>query len=119
MDRLLEKEIRQLRLSNIRVASGRGEPASFGVLFLRDWSSTATTSVSGSYDEIRFAVENIKAFCRDPLPITLDNHEKGLAIAERYGYRIYGALILASALGNRHDSCAPRTCTMGRSSTVG
>jgi predicted nucleic acid-binding protein len=53
------------------------------------------------WDEVRFAIENIKALCPDPLPLTLDTHRKALAIAERYGYRIYDALIVASALEAR------------------
>lgn len=53
------------------------------------------------WDEIRFAIENIKTLCPDPLPITLDTHREALAIAEKYGYRIYDALIVASALEAR------------------
>jgi predicted nucleic acid-binding protein len=53
------------------------------------------------WDEIRFAIENIKALCPDPLPITLDTHRKAVAVAEKYGYRICDALIVASALEAR------------------
>jgi predicted nucleic acid-binding protein len=53
------------------------------------------------WDEVRFAIENIKALCPDPLPITLDTHREASAIAEKYGYRIYDALIVASALEAR------------------
>jgi predicted nucleic acid-binding protein len=53
------------------------------------------------WDEIRFAIENIKVLCPSPLPITLDTHQEALAIAEIYGYRIYDALIVASALEAR------------------
>ena len=53
------------------------------------------------WDEIRFAIENIKALCPDPLPITIDTHQAALAIAEKYSYRIYDALIVASALEAR------------------
>lgn len=53
------------------------------------------------WNEVRFAIENIKALCPDPLPITIDTHQEALAIAEKYGYRIYDALIVASALEAR------------------
>ena len=53
------------------------------------------------WNEVRFAIENIKALCPDPLPITFDTHRAAVAIAERYGYRIYDALIVASALEAR------------------
>jgi predicted nucleic acid-binding protein len=49
-------------------------------------------------DEVRFAIQNISVLCPDPLPVTIDTHKEALAIAERYGYRIYDALIVASAL---------------------
>ena len=48
--------------------------------------------------EIRRALDGIKALCPDPLPITLDTQGEAIAIAERYGYKIYDALIVASAL---------------------
>jgi predicted nucleic acid-binding protein len=51
--------------------------------------------------EIRRALDGIKVLCPDPLPITLDTHGEALAIAERYSYRIYDALIVASALEAR------------------
>ena len=53
------------------------------------------------WNEVRFAIENIKALCPDPLPITIDTHQEALAIAEKYCYRIYDALIVASALEAR------------------
>jgi predicted nucleic acid-binding protein len=51
--------------------------------------------------EIRRALDGIKTLCPEPLPITLDTHGEALAIAERYGYKIYDALIVASALEGR------------------
>ena len=50
------------------------------------------------WDEVRFAIENIKALCPDPLAITVDTHQRALALAEKYGFKIYDALIVASAL---------------------
>ena len=53
------------------------------------------------WDEVQFGLENIKRLCPNPLPITIDTHQQALAIAEKYGYKIYDALIAASALGGR------------------
>jgi predicted nucleic acid-binding protein len=36
--------------------------------------------------------------CPDPVPISLDTHKAALAIAEKYGYSIYDALIASAAL---------------------
>ena len=53
------------------------------------------------WDEVRFASENIKTLCPDQLPITIDTHHEALTISEKYGYRIYDALLVASALAAR------------------
>ena len=37
-------------------------------------------------------------FCGEPLPLTLATHEKAVEFAKRYGFHIYDATILASAL---------------------
>ena len=50
---------------------------------------------------VRLALENIKILCPDPLPVSLATHHEALAIAERYQYRFYDALIVASALEAR------------------
>jgi len=46
---------------------------------------------------VLLALEAIRRMCREPSPLTLQLHGSALAIAERYGYRIYDALIIASA----------------------
>lgn len=56
------------------------------------------------WDDVSFAIDNITALCSDPLPITLTAHKEGLRIAEKYGYRIYDALIVASAMEAKCDT---------------
>jgi predicted nucleic acid-binding protein len=77
------------------------EGGTVSVQVLYEFAAVARQKARMPWDEIRFAIENIKALCPDPLPITLDTHGEALAIAERYGYRIYDALIVASALEAR------------------
>ena len=48
------------------------------------------------WPEIREVLEMIRAVCRVE-PLGLETHELGLALAERYGFSIYDAMILASA----------------------
>jgi predicted nucleic acid-binding protein len=74
------------------------EGGTVSVQVLYEFAAVARRKAKMPWDEIRFAIENIKALCPDPLPITLDTHGEALAIAEKYGYRIYDALIVASAL---------------------
>jgi predicted nucleic acid-binding protein len=77
------------------------EGGTVSVQILNEFVDIVRKKVKMPWDEIRFAIENIKALCPDPLPITTDIHSRALAIAERYGYRIYDALIVASALEAR------------------
>ncbi len=40
----------------------------------------------------------VRALCETPAPLTAEMHDSALRIAERSGYNIYDALILAAAL---------------------
>jgi predicted nucleic acid-binding protein len=71
------------------------------VQVLSEFAAVARRKTKMPWVEIRRALDGIKALCPDPLPITLDTHQEAVAIAERYGYRIYDALIVASALEAR------------------
>jgi predicted nucleic acid-binding protein len=77
------------------------EGGTVSVQVLNEFVDVARRKAKMPWDEVRFAIENIKALCPDPLPITLDTHNGALTIAEKYGYRIYDALIVASALEAR------------------
>jgi predicted nucleic acid-binding protein len=74
------------------------EGGTVSVQVLYEFADVVRRKAKMPWDEIRFAMENIQSLCPDPLPITLDTHQEALAIAEKYGYRIYDALIVASAL---------------------
>jgi predicted nucleic acid-binding protein len=65
---------------------------------LNEFVAVARRKTNMSWGEVELALETIKILCPDPLPITLDTHQEALAIAQKYGYRIYDALIVASAL---------------------
>jgi predicted nucleic acid-binding protein len=71
------------------------------VQVLSEFAAVARRKTKMPWVEIRRALDGIKVLCPDPLPITLDTHGEALAIAERYSYRIYDALIVASALEAR------------------
>jgi predicted nucleic acid-binding protein len=71
------------------------------VQVLSEFAAVARRKTKMPWVEIRRALDGIKALCPNPLPITLDTHKEALAIAERYGYRIYDALMVASAMEAR------------------
>src|SRR5271154_2999959 len=77
------------------------EGGTVSVQILNEFVDVVRRKARMPWDEVRFAIENITALCPDPLPVTLDTHREALAIAERYGYKIYDALIVASALEAR------------------
>ena len=71
------------------------------VQVLSEFAAVARRKTKMPWVEIHRALDGIKVLCPDPLPLTLDTHIEALAIAERYGYKIYDALIVASALEAR------------------
>ncbi len=71
------------------------------VQVLSEFAAVARRKTKMPWIEIRRALDAIKVLCPDPLPITPDTHSEAFAIAERYGYEIYDALIVASALEAR------------------
>ncbi len=77
------------------------EGGTVSVQVLIEFAAVVRRKTKMPWDEVRFAIENIKALCPNPLLVTLDTHGEALAIAEGYGYKIYDALIVASALEAR------------------
>lgn len=77
------------------------EGGTVSVQVLNEFADVVRRKAKMPWDEVRLAIENIKALCPDPRPITIDTHKEALAIAERYGCKIYDALIVASALEGR------------------
>jgi predicted nucleic acid-binding protein len=71
------------------------------VQVLNEFAAVARRKTNMAWGEVRLALESIQILCPDPLPITLDTHQEALAIAEKYGFKIYDALIVASALEAR------------------
>lgn len=51
-----------------------------------DWPSVIT------------ALDRIRTLCPPPQPLTLAIHEQAVVTAQRYQFRIYGAMIVAAAL---------------------
>ena len=52
-----------------------------------------------SYDEANDFLHGIRAIC-PVVPLTLETHDLGCALAERYGFSVYDAMIVATALQN-------------------
>lgn len=67
------------------------------VQVLNEFASVASRKLSLSYPEIRDTLKTLQRVCK-VTSITLETHEFGLQIAERYGFSVYDSLIIAAAL---------------------
>ncbi|HME25208.1 MAG TPA: PIN domain-containing protein [Acetobacteraceae bacterium] len=68
------------------------------VQVLNEFASVAHRKLRRPWSEITRALAAIRVFCPSPQPITVSTHEAALAIAERSGYQLFDALIIAAAL---------------------
>ena len=68
------------------------------VQVLNEFVAVARRKLDKSWDEVRRALGVLRVFCPEPVPLTVETHERAISIAERYGYSIFDSFIIASAL---------------------
>jgi predicted nucleic acid-binding protein len=68
------------------------------VQVLNEFVAVARRKLDMSWPEVRQALGAIRTLCEPPASLTVEMHDSALRIAERYGYSIYDALILATAI---------------------
>ncbi len=73
------------------------------VQVLNELTNVARRKLHLSWPEIRAVLETLRGLLTVH-PLTVDSHEAGLALAERYGFSLYDAMIAASALGAGCDT---------------
>ena len=66
------------------------------VQVLNEFASVSSRKYKLAWPEVREALAAIRAGC-EVIPLTVEIHETGLAIAERYGFSFYDSLILGAA----------------------
>jgi len=69
-----------------------------GVQGLNEFTNVARRTLGMTWGEVREALAAIRTLCRTILPMDINTHTGALRIADRYGYAIFDALIVASAL---------------------
>ncbi len=67
------------------------------VQVLNEFSAVAARKLKMDWTEIREALALIRAVCTVE-PVTIETHDRALLLIERYGFSLYDALIVASAL---------------------
>jgi predicted nucleic acid-binding protein len=72
--------------------------ATTSVQTLNEFANVARRKLGMTWPEVRDALAQISILCRTILPLDIETHVDGLRIAERYGYAIFDALLVASAL---------------------
>jgi len=75
-----------------------GKGCVIGVQVLNEFTNVARRKLDMTWEELREALSSILIVCPTVLPMDLEVHSDALTIAERYGFRIFDALMIASAL---------------------
>jgi predicted nucleic acid-binding protein len=65
---------------------------------LNEFANVARRKLGKSWQEIRIDIAAIRVVCPVIVPIDLDTHDAGLRIAERHGFAMFDALMIAAAL---------------------
>jgi predicted nucleic acid-binding protein len=65
---------------------------------LNEFASVARRKLAMPWKDVKEFLDLICILCPEPVPTSLDTHKLALAIAERYGYGIYDALVASAAL---------------------
>src|SRR5258705_13901811 len=65
---------------------------------LNEFVNVARRKLGRSWDEVRAALAVIRDLCPIILPIDVDTHEAALRLAERHGFAMFDALMVAAAL---------------------
>ena len=80
--------------AEVLLASG----AVLSVQILNEFVSVTRRKILMSWSDVSEALDAFRVLCPSPLPITIEIHEAALKIAEKHGYNIYDALVIAAAL---------------------
>jgi predicted nucleic acid-binding protein len=71
---------------------------------LNEFANVARRKLGMTWAEVREALASVRVLCRTILPLDIATHSEALRIAERYGYAVFDALIVASALRAGSDT---------------
>ena len=67
------------------------------VQVLNEFANVATRKLGMPWGEVREVLSEVCAVCRVE-QMTVEGHDRGVDLAERYGFSVYDAMIVASAL---------------------
>jgi predicted nucleic acid-binding protein len=76
-----------------------GDGGVTGVQVLNEFVVIARRKLGFSWKEVSESLAAIRALCPSVASLALETHERALGIAQRYGYHVFDALVIAAALG--------------------
>jgi predicted nucleic acid-binding protein len=77
-----------------------GAGGALSVQVLNEFVAVARRKLDKSWQDVRRALDILRVLCPDPVPLTVETHERAVDIAERDGYSIFDSLIIAAALSS-------------------
>jgi predicted nucleic acid-binding protein len=80
-----------------RVEALLAERGTISVQVLNEFAAVATRKLGMPLPEVKEILDIVRALC-DVVPVTLETHDRALAIVERYGFSLYDSLLIAAAL---------------------
>jgi predicted nucleic acid-binding protein len=93
---LAKNDPRRARAEELLAAGGV-----VSVQVLNEFVSIARRKLGMSWEEVTEALDAIRILCPAPVSLTLETHAAALKIAQQYGYGIYEALTVASAIAGK------------------
>jgi predicted nucleic acid-binding protein len=89
-----------------RVEALLAERGTISVQVLNEFAAVATRKLKMPLPDVKEFLDTVRAVC-DVVPVTLDTHDRALALVERHGFSLYDSLVIAAALiaGSRRLYC--------------
>jgi predicted nucleic acid-binding protein len=87
--------------TNARAAAAQallGRGCTTGVQALNEFTNVVRRKLGMSWAEVHDALSAIRSVCRVIVPVDIEIHADALRIAERHGYSIFDALMVAAAI---------------------
>ena len=80
-----------------RVEALLAERGMISVQVLNEFAAVAIRKLKMPLPEVREVLDTIRAVC-EVEPVTVETHDRALAIVERYGFSLYDSLLIAATL---------------------
>jgi predicted nucleic acid-binding protein len=82
----------------VRAQQLLGQECITGVQVLNEFADVARRKIGMTWEETSDALVAVRTLCPTIVPLSLETHVDAVALAPRYNFRIFDALIVAAAL---------------------